>query len=600
MNDSGILRGGLPSRPPPFMGYKAIREIVVTLRNHRRLWTSSAIAVAFLAAGCASWALAADFVPRAANQPKVAEASNEGELAIQRFRVPKELQVRLYAAEPMVANPVAFCFDEKGRVYVAETFRQGKGVEDNRGHMHWLDDDLAAKTVEDRLKYFQKHLGDKLKEYSAEDDRIRLLEDRDGDGKADHATVFAEGFNGPLDGTGAGLLARRGSVYYTCIPNLWLLKDTDGDGKADVRESLSFGYGVRVAFRGHDSHGLRMGPDGRIYFSIGDRGYHIESEGRVLAAPDRGAVFRCNPDGTELEVFATGLRNPQELAFDQYGNLFTGDNNSDSGDRARWVHVVEGGDTGWRMYYQYLNDRGPWNREKLWHPQHEGQPAYIVPPIVNLGDGPSGLAYYPGVGLPERYNEHFFMCDFRGGPANSGVRSFAVKPKGASFELVDSHEFLWSVLVTDCDFGYDGGFYFSDWVDGWNGQGKGRIYKAVDPELLKDPKVAEVGKLMAEGFSQRSPEELARLLRHPDMRIRQEAQFALAERGPQSSDTLLAVAKQTEHQLARLHAIWGLGQIGRKAPERLAPLLPLLQDGDVEVRAQVANVLGDARPKTAA
>ena len=114
----------------------------------------------------------------------------------------------------------------------------------------------------------------------------------DGDGKFDKSTIFADGFNGILQGTGAGLLSWRGNVYYTCIPDLWLLRDKDGDGKAEFRKSLHYGYGVRVAFRGHDSHGLRMGPDGRIYFSIGDRGYHIETEGRTLARPECGAVFR--------------------------------------------------------------------------------------------------------------------------------------------------------------------------------------------------------------------------------------------------------------------------------------------------------------------
>jgi len=105
-------------------------------------------------------------------------------------------------------------------------------------------------------------------------------------------------------------------------------------------------------------HGLVLGPDGRIYFSIGDRGYNVlTSEGRQLVRPDTGAVFRCERDGSQLEVFAYGLRNPQELAFDDFGNLFTGDNNSDSGDKARWVNVVEGGDTGWQMYYQYLPDQ---------------------------------------------------------------------------------------------------------------------------------------------------------------------------------------------------------------------------------------------------
>ena len=149
-------------------------------------------------------------------------------------------------------------------------------------------------------------------------------------------------------------------------------------------------------------HGLIVGPDGRLYFSIGDRGLNVTTkEGKQLVNPSSGAVLRCDLDGSNLEMFATGLRNPQELAFDDHGNLFTGDNNSDSGDRARWVYVVEGGDTGWRMEYQYLPDRGPFNREKIWHPQNPDQPAYIVPPITNFADGPSGLAYYPGTGLPE-------------------------------------------------------------------------------------------------------------------------------------------------------------------------------------------------------
>jgi len=557
-----------------------------------------AAALTLLAAGLLTSACAQESAPYV---PKIAPASNEGERALEGFKLPEGMVGKLFAAEPMMANPVAFAIDEKGRVYVAETFRQQHGVEDNRYHMNWLHDDLALQTVEQRVEMFRKHLGEKVYEYTAHHDRIRLLEDSDGDGKADKSTVFADGFNAIEDGTGAGLLARNGDVFYTCIPKLWKLRDDDGDGVADKRDALHHGYGVRVAFRGHDMHGLIMGPDGRVYFSIGDRGYNVETkEGTQLVRPDTGAVFRCEPDGTGLEVFAYGLRNPQELAFDDYGNLFTGDNNSDSGDKARWVYVVEGGDTGWRMYYQYLKDRGPWNREKLWHPQHEGQAAYIIPPVANLGDGPSGLVHYPGVGLPERYKDHFFMCDFRGGPSNSGIRSFAVKPKGASFELVDSHEFIWKILGTDIDFGYDGGIYISDWVNGWDGLGKGRIYKFMNPESAKSPALTQA--IMNKGFAHRSNNELVVLLSHADRRVRQEAQFALVEKVDKSAvDDLIMVAEFGENRLARIHAVWGLGQVMRQSFRRLWPpsknlhpaLIRLASDSDPEIRAQVSRVLGD-------
>ncbi len=547
---------------------------------------------ALLALICPLRMLAAQGVSK--YEPAIAAASNEGELALQGFRLPVGMRGELFAAEPLLANPVAFCIDERGRFYVAETFRQQRGVEDNRSHMNWLHDDLALETVEQRVEMFRKYLGDKVSEYATHHDRIRLLTDSDGDGKADRSTVFADGFNAIEDGTGAGVLARNGEVFYTCIPKLWKLSDNDDDGVADERTGLHHGYGVRVAFRGHDLHGLVMGPDGRVYFSIGDRGYNVQTvEGRHLIRPDTGAVFRCEPDGSNLEVFAHGLRNPQELAFDDFGNLFTGDNNSDSGDQARWVYVVEGGDTGWRMYYQYLKDRGPWNREKLWHPYHDGQAAYIVPPIINIADGPSGLAYYPGVGLPERYKGHFFMCDFRGGPANSGVRSFALKTNGASFMLVDSHQFLWKILGTDIDFGYDGGVYVSDWVNGWDGPGKGRIYRFVHEVAASDPGVDGTAKLMSDGFVQRSDAELLRLLEHPDRRVRQEAQFALADRN--AADELLAVVRGSKHRFARIHSVWALGQIGRRDRRVLSDVVPLLGDADEEIRAQAARVLGDAR-----
>src|SRR5438034_7471729 len=206
----------------------------------------------------------------------VAPASDEGELAIKKFQGPPGLKVDLWAAEPMLANPVAFNFDEKGRAYVCETFRLNAGVDDIRGIMDWLDEELASRTVDDRLAEMKRHLGERFARYSEHSERISLIEDRDGNGKADHATVFADRFNTPLDGIAEGVLARQGTVWYANIPNLWLLRDTNGDGVADFRKSLHYGFGVRVGFIGHDLHGVHFGPDGKIYFSIGDRGSNVK------------------------------------------------------------------------------------------------------------------------------------------------------------------------------------------------------------------------------------------------------------------------------------------------------------------------------------
>jgi quinoprotein glucose dehydrogenase len=549
--------------------------------------------VGLAVASVTSFALAADV----AYEPKIAAASTDGELAIKSFRMPPDLKVELFAAEPLLANPVAFCVDEQGGFYIAETFRLHAGVTDTRGHMSWLDDDLACRTIEDRVAMYRRHLGANLETYGVEHDRVQLVEDRDGDGKADHATVFADGFRDLSTGLGAGVLARKGNVWYSCIPDLWLLRDTNGDGKADVRKSLHRGYGVHVGFIGHDLHGLRFGPDGKLYFSIGDRGLNVRTPDRHLVLPDTGAVLRCNPDGSELEVFATGLRNPQELAFDEYGNLFTVDNNSDGGDRARLVHVVEGGDSGWRIGYQFIESpsRGPWNTEKLWRPLPANEAAYLLPPLANLGDGPSGLTYNPGTALNSKYRGRFFLADFRGSANNSGVRSFSLKPKGASFALADSDQFLWGLEATDVDFGPDGALYVSDWVEGWGLTGKGRLYRVFDPGRRGDAALLETKELLSGGVERRSLGELGKFLAHPDMRVRQAAQFALAEKGNNAIEILRRSAEASDHQLARIHAVWGLGQVGRRSPEALASFVTLLRDPDPEIRAQAARVLGDAR-----
>lgn len=539
--------------------------------------------------------------------PTVAPASAEPEGTRRAIRHPDDLGVSLFAAEPRLANPVAFSFDPKGRLFVVETFRLHAGVTDNRSHMNWLQDDLASRTVADREAMMRKWLGKEAETYAVEHDRLRLIEDRDRDGKADRDTVFADGFRGLASGIGAGVLPTADGVFFACIPDLWLLNDKDGDGKADARRVLSTGYGVHVAFLGHDLHGLILGPDGRLYFSIGDRGLNVTTrEGKPIRCLDSGAVLRCEPDGSNLEIFATGLRNPQELAFDNFGNLFTVDNNSDAGDRARVVHLVEGGDSGWRVGYQYLEkpvSRGPWQAEKLWHPAPANTAAYLLPPLMNLSDGPSGLAFDPGVTLlPARFKDHFFLADFRGGAGQSGVRSFAVEPAGASFKVVDAQQPIWSVLATDVDFGPDGALYVSDWVDGWNKTGKGRVWRFADPKPETEKPARHVREILDRGMRVRMEDELFGWLDHPDRRVRQAAQFELVARASGLAERRSIVAKlqratgTDRPRMARLHAFWALGQLDRREPSLANTAAQWLDDGDAEIRAQAAKVLAEPNP----
>ena len=528
-------------------------------------------------------------------EAEINPASDEGLLALQRFKLPPGLTVSLWAAEPMLANPVAFNFDEKGRAFVAETYRYRSSVLDIRDYMWILEDELANRTQDDFRAMITRRFGPEgVAELSKETERVRLIEDRAGTGTADTSTLYAEGFNTAIDGIASGVLPHQGTVYFTNIPSLTALTGTN---KAETRKDLSTGYGVRFNFTGHDMHGLIVGPDGKLYYSIGDRGAHVPTPTGALAAPDYGAVFRCDLDGSNVELFATGLRNPQDLLFNEVGDLFTGDNDCDHGDMERLVHVVEGGDSGWRVGYQHapMGNAGSWNRERIWLPRFPGQAANHLAPLANLEDGPSGITYYPGTGLNESFRGSLFITTFVGNVSRSGIFTYKLKPNGATYAVDTAQRFLGGALPTDVKFGPDGRLYWSDWADGWPKSKRGRIYAVSDPARANDPIIAETKKLIAADHTKTSAAELAALLGHADMRVRRAAQFELAARGPAGLTTLAQVAANTDNApYARLHAIWGLGQLV-KVDRKLAldPLRALVKDADAEVRAQAIKVLGD-------
>lgn len=494
------------------------------------------------------------------------------------FPAANGLERSLVAKEPLLKNAVSVSVDVDGTIYVTESARRKVGDADIREFHNygWAPHDVSFTSVDDKLAFYRKELDGKnkfpktsLKDFNKDGkidskdltvatEKIIQLVDTDGDGVADKSTVFAENFNTEVTGIAAGVLAWRGDVYATIAPDLWKLRDTTGDGVADKRESLAHGFGIHIAYAGHDMHGLILGPDGRVYWSIGDKGTNVTSkEGKKHFAPHEGAVLRCYPDGSGFEIFARGLRNPQEIAFDKYGNIFSVDNDADfKGERERFLHITEGSDTGWRNYYQYRgSDYNPWMAENIWEPTGKFQPAYITPTNLNYSDGPAGFAYNPGTALNAKYEDAFFVTEFPKG----NVRSFKVKPKGATFEMVDEHIVYSGPMNVGINFGPDGALYSADWAGGYPMNDKGSVWKLDDPTIAGTAIRKEVAKFLKEGPTKISTADLLTRLSHKDMRIRLDAQWELANRKA-TAELNQVIASSTSDQLAKIHAMWALSQ----------------------------------------
>jgi quinoprotein glucose dehydrogenase len=528
------------------------------------------------------------------------------------IKYPEGMTATVFAREPNVQDPTAISIDEQNRVYIAETHRFDRGVEDNRRNGHWTVDDYALKSTADRLAMYKKYADKKpLSYFTQYSEKIRVIEDRDGDGKADFGQIYAEGFNDPLDGTAAGVMALDGKIYFACIPHVWMLEDTDGDLKADKRESLQEGYGISVSLSGHDLNGFALGPDNRIYFTIGDRGYNLKTkDGRHLNAQYEGAAFRMERDGSGLTVVHTGLRNPKEVAFDRYGNLFSVDNNADLGDKARVVDIIEGAYSGWQRGHQAFThftnvvagtrrNSSKWMEESQWDMNSELRPRAILRPSGFVSGGPSGLAYNPGTGLSEKWDNHFFVCDYVG--SGSAVIGFRMEPDGAGFKVERKENFVSGMLNTDIEFGYDGKAYVSDYVGSWPTHGFGSIYTFHDAKELAKPETKQIRGLFAEGFGKRTPAQLAELLRHPDMRVRLRAQFALAA-DTANREIFIAATQASEPLTTRLHAVWGLGNLARikKDAESAKALVTLCSNPDAKVRGQAVKTLSESGFKVGA
>jgi quinoprotein glucose dehydrogenase len=552
-----------------------------------------------------------------ADRAKIIESSVSPQLA-------EGITLRIWAIDSLVADPVSIDMDDKGRLYYTRTTRQKNSEFDIRGHQDWEIESISLQSIDDKRAFLKKTLSPERsdkntwladlnkdgshdwKDLTVQKEQIYRIEDASGDGVADFSQLVIEDFNTEVTDAAGAIMAERDELFFGVGPDMWRLKDGNNDGFAEGKNAISSGYGIHIGFGGHGMSGLEMGPEGKIYWQIGDIGFNGRSaDGKSWEHSNSGVIVRSNPDGSDFEVFAYGNRNTHEFVFDDYGNLISVDNDGDHpGERERLVYVVDGADIGWRINWQfgkYRDERNNkykvWMDEKMHLPHFEGQAAYFLPPIMNYVNGPTGMLYNPGTALGPEWKNTFFIGEFVGNPSQSGIHAFKLKPKGASFELSETKNFVRGILATGIDFGPDGAMYMADWIEGWGTKNFGRVWK-VDVAQGQNEIRKETQRLLADDFVKYDDSKLAELLKHEDKRVRQKCQFEIATRGDKGRKIFEETIRNST-QLARVHAIWGISQFARKEQKHAAVLLPLLNDADPEIIAQAARWLGDVRYKEA-
>ncbi len=594
--------------------------------HHLRFFRSIVLAFAAIASG--ALALSAGQTPPPATplprtvQLKPADAARAAADARKgvSVTVPPGLELKLFASEDLLVDPVALEFDDKGTLYVVSTSRANLPL-DIRGHPTWVPTVHTLKTVPDLLNFYKKELAPErsaqnrwipdlnkdgsndIRDLAEFKERLYRIQDTNGDGVADASRIMIEGFNAdPTYDVVGGILFNEGDLLFGIAPGVWRLKDDNGDGTIDRQIAISEGYSTHPAFAGHGISGLMMGPDGRLYWEVGDIGLDVtDKSGKRWSYPNQGAVLRSDPDGSNFEVYATGIRNLQEFSFDEFGNLISVDNDGDhQGETERVVYIPNGSDSGWRSNWQYGKYTDPknnrynvWMDEQLFKPRFDGRPRTSFRRSRPITRDHQGWRTTPARRSRMNGATRSSSRAFPARPSNARIYGFKLKEDGAGFALDSDRVLLQGILAIGLKFGPDGALYLTDWITGWQSKNKGRVWALDSPQAASSPVRAEVKKVLGERLDARSAGDVASLLRHADMRVRQKAQFELVRRGDIQS--LTTASGDAQSRLARIHGIWGIAQLARKNDSHAAALVRLLKDGDDEVRAQSAKMLGDVR-----
>jgi putative membrane-bound dehydrogenase-like protein len=402
-------------------------------------------------------------------------------------------------------------------------------------------------------------------------DEIRRVEDTNGDGYADRATVYAGGFNSIQ-----GLAYLDGTAFVMHAPALTALRDEDGDGVAEVRRDLLTGLGLPPEsnpVRLHCANGVVAGHDGWLYLALGDHGCDVmrpEGDRLVLRG---GGILRCRTDGRDLHVFATGLRNIYDVALDEDLNVFVRDNENDGGDyKVRVYHSFFGADHGYPHLYAE-------------------RPEEALRPLADLGLGSSaGGLFYLETALPREYRGNLFFCEW-----GRAVMRYRPEPSGSSFTPLKELEFAagaaadpYGFKPTDLAVQRDGSILVADWADGQQPKrGRGRIYR-IGPPGGAAAWVATRAGPPADGLSG----WIARLDAESSSE-RIEAQAALERLGPEARAALRgALARRELGVRGRGHAIWALARSGGAAA--VEDLIDLARtDREPRIRAQALRAVAD-------
>jgi putative membrane-bound dehydrogenase-like protein len=422
---------------------------------------------------------------------------------------PRSLDARLVldriAAEPTIVTPTGLTVDRRGRILVIES------------HTHFRPQNYHGPAA----------------------DRIRLLDDTDGDGRFERIQTFFEGLRMTMN---LGV-ASDGSIFVATRSAIYRLWDRDGDGQADRGPNDESPQPiVWLDSPGDYPHnglsGFAFDFTGDVYFGLGENlgaEYRlIGSDGTTLSGGGEGGnIYRCQRDGSRLERVATGFWNPFHLTFDPYGRLFAVDNDPDSRPPCRLLQIVTGGDYG----YRFRNGRKGVHPFTAWNGELPG----TLPMVAGTGEAPSGIVVYESDNLPEEYRGSLLVTSW----GDHRIERYRLEPRGASFRsqsepVVVGGDNFRPVGIAQAP---DGSLFISDWVDkSYELHGKGRVWR------LRARQARDRMNFRTEAES----------LAHPDRNIRERAANRLVKRGPEGREALEQTVLLNRDPRARAVALQAL------------------------------------------